>query len=168
MIPANFMCRFVLADTGGMGKYRVIGITAVMAIKDQRARIILAMCCLLAMVGCDQSANENNPQSSVVNAEAQANATKETATLYSFDNPEIKSESLIGAFPPNDPRYMTIALRSQPGAMSGNIVRFPDPGEGVRAKVLSQQEWLGNIWYEVEAQGHVGWIAEHLIILDSK
>lgn len=145
-----------------------------MAIKFQQVKIVSAIFMFIGgvvmMVGCDRSAGGNNSQqqSAVTHTPAQAKAAKHTATIYSYDNPKVKPAETIGAFPPNDPRYMTIALQSQPGAKSGSVTRFPDPGKGVQAKVLQQQEWLGNIWYEVEAQGHIGWIAEHLIILESK
>lgn len=103
---------------------------------------------IVALVGCGSESNQR----------------VQTATVYSCDNPKVAPEGAAGCFPPGDPKHMTIALRSQPA--SGSVTRIDDPGSGVSVTVIDQREKLGTLWYEVQAGRRVGWIAEHLVVLD--
>ena len=87
-----------------------------------------------------------------------------SATVYSCDNTIVTPDGAAGCFPPDDPKYMTIALRSQPA--TGSATRFADAGNGVSVTVLKQQEIFGTTWYEVNADGKVGWVAEHLVVFE--
>ncbi len=52
-----------------------------------------------------------------------------SATVYSCDNTIVTPDGAAGCFPPDDPKYMTIALRSQPAT---HLSRSVGRGEAIR------------------------------------
>ncbi len=90
-----------------------------------------------------------------------------TGTVFSCDNPTLTSSGAAPCFSPDDPNYMTVALRRKPAGMSGNLLRLNDDGDGLPAVILSQRNLFGTTWYEVQIGNRTGWIAEHFVRLNT-
>lgn len=92
----------------------------------------------------------------------QAESTR-SAMVFACDNPKLGDSP---CFSSDDPKFMQIALRSAAGSMSGSTVRIDDPGSGLHAMVLEEREKFGNTWYKLDVSGQIGWVAEHLVVLE--
>lgn len=82
-----------------------------------------------------------------------------SVTLYSCDNTQVLGGR--PCFPPGDPKRMTIGLYDQPAGTA--IVRLRETGEGLPATVKSSRYEIGYRWYQVQCQGHTGWINEAFV-----
>ncbi len=88
-----------------------------------------------------------------------------TGTVFSCDNPTLTSSGAAPCFSPDDPNYMTIALRQRPAA--GSPLRLNDDGDGLPAVILGQRILFGTTWYEVQIGDRAGWVGEHRMRLNS-
>jgi hypothetical protein len=90
--------------------------------------MIYCMTLLLALVASQLRAEENDKKPYAIESEV---------TLYSCDNPKVESPNAAPCFPPNDPNYMTVALRKE---IDGKATRFKDLGDGIAATVLDYKK----------------------------